>query len=88
MNKDVKEWIMDFFEQRKNGIPGASEQEKLMVDYFSAGLLDSLDVVNLVVSIEQRFAITLGPDQMQDCRFCTIGGLADIISEISNPLGE
>ncbi|MBN1902440.1 hypothetical protein JW926_14030 [Candidatus Sumerlaeota bacterium] len=84
MNQEVKDWIIRFFESKKNGIPGATEKDKLMVDYFSAGLLDSLDVVNLVVSIEQNFKITLGPREMQDRRFCAIGGLAEIVSDLMN----
>ena len=84
MKPDVREWVIDFFEKRKDGIPGNTLEGKLKVDFFSAGLLDSLDVVNLIVSIEQDFDVTLGPENMQDRRFCYIGGLSEIISEITD----
>ncbi|MCX7001471.1 MAG: phosphopantetheine-binding protein [Candidatus Sumerlaeota bacterium] len=81
MKQEVKGWVMGFF-QKKKEIPGQSEQDKLDVDYFAAGLLDSLAVVDLILSIEERFHITLGPENMQDRRFCRIGGLSEIISEM------
>lgn len=84
MKQEVKEWVIDFFQRRKE-IPGENEQDKLNVDYFAAGLLDSLAVVDLILSIEEKFRITLGPENMQDRRFCRIGGLSEIISEMLAP---
>ena len=82
MKEEVKDWVFDFFEKIKGGIPGTTEEEKSAVDYFSAGLLDSLGVVNLIVGIEEEFQITFGPENMQDPRFCRIGGLVELISEM------
>ncbi len=86
MRKEVKEWIVNFFEKRK-GIPGETEEEKLKVDYFQTGLLESIEVVDLILGIEEKFEVKFTPERMQDRRFCYIGGLANIISEMMDHPG-
>lgn len=83
MREDVKSWVLDFF-SRKGTIPGETEGDKLKVDYFGHGLLESIEVVELILEAEEKFSIGFEPDNMQDPRFSTLGGLAEIISEIIN----
>lgn len=78
---DEEEWLVDWFEQRGD-IPANSTEGKLEVDYFEAGLIDSLDVVDLIAAIENRFNIEFDERNFQDRRFPQIGGLAEVIREI------
>lgn len=81
MEDNVKQWALAFFEKRKP-IPGVAEDDKLKVDFFASGLLESIEVVELISEAEDQFGITFTTESMQDRRFCTIGGLAEIISEL------
>ena len=46
----------------------------------SGGVLDSLNVVNLVVELEGAFSITIGPDDMKNEHFETPTALAQLCS--------
>ena len=50
-------------------------------NYVGIGLLDSLGVVQMLVGIEEEFGVWLDPEQMQDPRFCSIAGLAELVEE-------
>lgn len=52
------------------------------INYFEAGLIDSLGVIDLIESIEEEFNMKFSGDHFQDRRFPTINGLAEIINEI------
>ena len=43
---ETQSWVLSWFEGR-GAVPGAVESEKLAVNYFDAGLIDSLTVVEL-----------------------------------------
>jgi D-alanine--poly(phosphoribitol) ligase subunit 2 len=73
-----KEWILDWFKRRK-GIKEEIDDEEL--NYFEAGWIDSLGIIELITEIEDCFKIRFSPKDFQDRRFSTIGGLAQIIKE-------
>ncbi len=77
-----REWVRRWFEA-KGSIPGATIAEKLAVDYFEAGLIDSLAIVGLVGEIETEFSVRFEDRHYREPRFSTIGGLADIIAELA-----
>lgn len=52
------------------------------INYFEAGLINSLGIIDLIEKIEATFAISLNESHFQQRRFATISGLAEIISEL------
>ncbi|MDH4187791.1 MAG: phosphopantetheine-binding protein [Nitrospira sp.] len=79
---DPANWLLDWFRQ-KGPVPGGTVEEQLRVNYFEAKLIDSLTVINLILEIEKRFGIQFSPEDFQDRRFATIGGLSELITELS-----
>ncbi|WP_456324637.1 acyl carrier protein [Desulfonauticus submarinus] len=74
-------WLLKWFEQRGQ-VPGETVEEKLKVNYFEAGLIDSFGVIEMISEIEEYFGINFSEKHFQERRFATIGGLKDIISEL------
>ena len=75
-------WLRRWFEQREAAGAGWSEPW-VDTNYFQAGLIDSLGVIELIADVEQHFGITFDESHFQDRRFATVGGLGEIINEIS-----
>jgi len=74
------EWLYNYF-SKEDEIPGKTYEEQINIDFFEVGLIDSLGIIELIEEIETVFNITLKPEHMQDTRFRTIKGLAEIIEE-------
>ena len=47
--------------------------------YIDSGLIDSFDIINLVIFIESTYSIKFSSDDFQDSRFFTINGLSALI---------
>ena len=60
----------------------------LDIDYFAAGWLTSMEVVEFITEIEQKFGMQFSDDDMQDSRFVTIAGLTQLILQRSTPSRE
>jgi acyl carrier protein len=78
MDEDVSNWIVDWFSSRAKLHCGA--REALGIDYLQSGLLTSLEIVELVSEIENRFGMQFSETDMQDPRFSTIGGIAELVT--------
>jgi acyl carrier protein len=77
---DIENWIADYL--RREGRAGDADLDALAEENFvERGLIDSLGIVMLIVGVEDEFGVRLGPEQMQDPRFVTIRGLAEIVAE-------
>jgi acyl carrier protein len=63
-------------------------QPALHIDYFEAGWLTSMEVVEFVTEIEQHFGMQFSDHDLQDARFITIAGLAELILERSTQTRE
>ena len=87
MRARVQRWIIDWFESRAKTVKQASES-LLDVDYFEAGWLTSMEVVEFITETEQTFGILFSDDDMQDSRFATINGLTELILERSTQSSE
>ncbi|MGA8274458.1 MAG: acyl carrier protein [Candidatus Sulfotelmatobacter sp.] len=57
-------------------------------DYFEAGWLSSMEVVEFVTEIEQQFAMQFSDRELQDPRFVTIAGITEIILDHSTQATE
>jgi len=77
---EIETWIADYL--RREGKAGDADPESLLdLNYVEGGLIDSLGIVMLIVGLEDTFGAKLGPEQMQDPRFCSIRGLAELIAQ-------
>ncbi len=82
----IQTWIIDWFQSRAKTVKQASEL--LDVDYFEAGWLTSMEVVEFITETEQTFGMQFSDDDMQDPRFATIAGLTELILERSTQNSE
>jgi acyl carrier protein len=61
------------------------DQYKLTIDendrYIDSALIDSFDILNLVIFIESSYNIKFSSDDFQDSRFFTVKGLSELILE-------
>jgi acyl carrier protein len=87
LSEVVREWLTDWFVSRAK--IGKQVRESLLnVDYFEAGWLTSMEVVEFVTDIEQRFGMQFSDRDLQDPRFVTIAGLAELILQRSTETSE
>jgi len=79
----IQDWLKSWFVARgkigKDAVAFAGD-----TDFFEAGWLTSMEVVELVTEIESRFDMQFSEADLQDSRFVTIPGLADLIVERLN----
>lgn len=87
MKETIQEWLKHWFASRGKIGPQASKT-MLEQDYFEAGWLTSMEVVEFVTEIEQQFGMQFSDRDLQDSRFVTIAGLADLILERSTQTSE
>ena len=79
--RSTLDWLEEWF-SRKGMLPGDSDAIR-RINYFEAGLIDSMGVIELIEDCETSFGIRFEQRHFQDRRFATLGGLAEIISELS-----
>jgi len=87
----VQEWLTDWFVARGKINRSALETRRDVLhstDYFEAGWLTSMEVVEFVTEIEQQFGMQFSDRDLQDSRFVTITGLTELILERSTQTSE
>ena len=87
LKTQVQGWLKDWFVSRAKIGPQA-KQSLLDTDYFEAGWLTSMEVVEFITEIERQFGMQFSDDDMQDPRFVTIAGLTELILERSTQSSE
>lgn len=91
MKITVDDWLADWFVARgkiKANAPPNQRETFLNIDYFEAGWLTSMEVVELVTEIEGEFGVQFSDRDLQDPRLATIAGLRELIAECSTRAGE
>lgn len=78
---DARAWLQEWF-RRKGPVPAPE------ADFFAAGLLDSLGAVELVAAVEKEFSVKFEQTHFQQARFSTLGGLAELLAELSAAPGR
>jgi len=79
---NIEKWLASWFVSRaKIATDAASLAASALrtTDYFDAGWLTSMEVVEFVTEIEQQFAMQFSDRDLEDSRFVTIHGLAELI---------
>ena len=87
----VQDWLTDWFVARGKLTKkiGETAPETLRnTDYFEAGWLTSMEVVEFVTEIEQHFGMQFSESDLQDPRFVTIAGLAELILSCSTQASQ
>jgi acyl carrier protein len=82
LKAEVQDWLTNWFAGRAKieaKIGKSLPKTPLDTDYFEAGWLTSMEVVEFVTEIEQRFGIQFSDRDLQDPRFVTIAGLTELI---------
>ena len=79
MKEQASEWLCDWFASRRKFKGDAATL--LNINYFDAGLLTSLEVIEFVSQIEDRFGMQFSEQDFQDPRFVTVSGLAELIAD-------
>jgi acyl carrier protein len=91
LKEEIKEWLVRWFTSR--GKIGTQENSAIDVslddvDYFAAGWLTSMEVVEFVTDIEDRFSMQFSDRDLQDPRFVTLAGLNELILQHSTQTSD
>jgi acyl carrier protein len=89
--KDVEQWLTEWFVAKSNAgkeIARLSPATVRETDYFASGWLTSMEVVELVTGIEEKYDMQFSEHDFQDSCFVTVGGLAELILQRSAPASE
>lgn len=75
------EWIINWFKEK-------TEMSccDLEINFFTNGLLNSFQTLELVMDIESSLKLSLPDSALTDARFSSINGLSDILYEIDKGL--
>jgi acyl carrier protein len=82
LRDQVQHWLTEWFIARgklTKKIGETTPENLSYTDYFEAGWLTSMEVVEFVTEIEQHFCMQFSETDLQDPRFITIAGLAELI---------
>lgn len=74
----VTESVINLIESRGQ-IPGDSLESKLACAYLDQGVLDSMQMVELIVRLEARWGVKFRPDDLQSDSFRKVGGVIDTV---------
>lgn len=83
----MQTWLREWFDSRGK-IGKVPPENFLTTDYFAAGWLSSMEVVEFVTEIEREFGMQFSEQDLQDRRFVAISGVTELILERSRQLSE
>jgi acyl carrier protein len=86
LKEQATQWLCEWFLSRRK-FKGAPSQLPDM-NYFEAGLLTSLEVIEFVSEIENQFGLQFSDQDFQDPRFGTVAGLAELVANRSTQATE
>ena len=66
--------------EKKGAVPKGSDQESWNYHYLDAGHVDSINVIQFILEIEEKFGITLTPEDTSSDEFGNIKGLVEIVA--------
>jgi len=81
LKEQASDWLCDWFVSRRKFRGDAAQLPN--INYFDAGFLTSLEVIEFVSEIEDRFGVQFSEQDFQDPRFVTVAGLAELIADRS-----
>ena len=87
MKEEVQKWLCEWFASRGK-VGGEAGENLLDTDYFAAGWLTSMEIVEFVTEIEGQFGMQFSDADLQDRRFVTISGLSELILQRATPASQ
>lgn len=75
---DYQTWLINWFARHAPHITLSPKD-----NFFSAGTIDSLGVIELIEEMEQTFSVRFSQDDFQDQRFSSVDGLVEMLKEKS-----
>jgi acyl carrier protein len=81
LKEQAVQWLCGWFVSRRKFKGDVAQLPD--TNYFDAGLLTSLEVIEFVSDIEDRFGVQFSEQDFQDPRFLTVGGLGELIADRS-----
>ncbi|NOU50785.1 acyl carrier protein [Pseudoalteromonas sp. JBTF-M23] len=74
-NEALYSFFQDFFEARGVILPTEIED----YNFIASGVLDSFEVLSLIMQIELEFSVSFSPEELLDEKNASIGGLISSI---------
>ncbi|MDR1754995.1 MAG: acyl carrier protein, partial [Eubacterium sp.] len=75
--QDLNERVLASLEKVRSDI-----RERLNVsDFVSEGVLDSLDIMNVIMTLEDDFSIEIDPEEVITDNFASLNSIAKMVSE-------
>ena len=78
MTNEIYDVIVSLLEKR-GPLQGNSDQEIRDYRYLDAGHVDSLNIIQFILEIEESFGISLSAEDTQSDEFRTIGGVITLV---------
>lgn len=83
MERDIREWILEWFEENGSVDRGTLEAN-MDENYLNAGYIDSFVFISLIADIEEEFEVEFDNDQFTERSFATLNGLIEILDSMVN----
>ena len=80
MANNIYSTIIDLLEKR-GPIPGKDDQERLAYNYLDAGHVDSINMIQFTLEIEELFGVVLTPEDTISEQFRSVRGLVQIVED-------
>ena len=81
MNKELKRilsYVLNNLSARGATIPTNGVED---FNYIDSGVIDSFEILSFIMEIQNEFEIKLTPEDLQEDRIKTVGGIASMIIE-------
>lgn len=78
IKSQLLEFFANFFNER--GIE-CNEKELLAFNFVGSGLLDSFEILSMIINLEMTFGIKISPEQISDDKNANVAGLINTLIE-------
>ncbi len=73
-----------FLLEKRGPVPGDTEVDRRNYLYLDEGHVDSFNIIQLILEIEDEFSISLSPDDTESVDFRSVGGLIRLVERKLN----
>lgn len=84
MDREIQLFLTSFFVSKAPELASKNWNEIETVAYLDKGILDSMQLVEMISLVESKFNIRFEMETMQLPEFRTVGGLAGIIAQAAS----
>lgn len=84
MDREIQLFLISFFVSKSPELASKNWSDMESIAYLDKGILDSMQLVEMISVIESKFNIRFEMETMQLPEFRTIGGLAGIIGKAAS----